>query len=317
MSRDRTRGRLLRLLSLVPYLLANPGVSPEEAARAFSVDRATLERDLDLLWFCGVPPYDPFALIDVERDDEHITLSSAGYFSRPLRLTRQEAVSIAAALEALGEQMQEVEALGTLLEKVRAAVGEPVEEKQVLFAPAPADPSVFETLSACARRQVSVRITYYSASSGRLADRTIDPYRLISVGGNWYALAYCHLAGDDRLFRLDRISAAKATESPFDLRDKIETTDYERGILYTESNADKKAEVRFSPQAARWARETWPACEGEEHADGSLTLSIPYTGEAWMVRQLLGYGPAARVLAPPELVNALLQTTAELIDNYS
>ncbi len=44
-----TTERLPRLLSLVPYLLARPGIPIAEAAADFGIEEQQLRRDLDLL----------------------------------------------------------------------------------------------------------------------------------------------------------------------------------------------------------------------------------------------------------------------------
>ena len=56
---------LRRILEMVPYLAANPGVHVDEVCEAFGTDRESLVRDLELLWVCGLPPYGPGDLFDV------------------------------------------------------------------------------------------------------------------------------------------------------------------------------------------------------------------------------------------------------------
>jgi len=44
-----------RLLNLVPYLLARPGIAVAEAAAALGVTERQLREDLELLLVCGLP----------------------------------------------------------------------------------------------------------------------------------------------------------------------------------------------------------------------------------------------------------------------
>ncbi|TMZ35411.1 protein pafC, partial [Klebsiella pneumoniae] len=62
--------RLPRLLTLVPYLLARPGVRIDEVARDFDVTPRQLRKDLELLWMCGLPGYGPGDLIDLSFDGD-------------------------------------------------------------------------------------------------------------------------------------------------------------------------------------------------------------------------------------------------------
>ncbi|MFI5053331.1 MAG: HTH domain-containing protein, partial [Acidimicrobiia bacterium] len=65
MSRPLVGPRLRRVLALVPWILAHPGVTLAELAERFEVSERELERDLELLPMCGLPPYTADRLIDV------------------------------------------------------------------------------------------------------------------------------------------------------------------------------------------------------------------------------------------------------------
>ena len=56
MSRPLVGPRLQRVLALVPWILAHPGVTLAELATRFEVSERELERDLELLPMCGLPP---------------------------------------------------------------------------------------------------------------------------------------------------------------------------------------------------------------------------------------------------------------------
>ena len=95
--------RLPRLLALVPYLLARPGIRVVEAAADFGVTEKQLRKDLELLWMCGLPGYGPGDLIDLSFEGDTITVAFDAGMSRPLRLTGAEATALLVALQALGE----------------------------------------------------------------------------------------------------------------------------------------------------------------------------------------------------------------------
>lgn len=316
MTHTASRRQLARLLSLIPYLRARPGVSPDDVCRIFDIDRVTLDADLELLWMCGLPPYDPFALIDVERDDAHITVSSADYFARPVTLTVDEGRALASALSILGEVGGE--ALRTLRVKVEKALGSLPADARIQVSTDQAAPSeVLATLRTGIDEHRTANISYYSASRDALQERTIEPYRLINVGGQWYVRAFCRSANGMRLFRLDRIEHATLAADCFTPGHDDATDSYEQGVLYTASPGDEVARVRFSPQAARWATETWPAYERGEATDGSVTIGIPYARREWMIAQLLPYGPEARILGPLALIEAFVVTARRLAALYS
>ncbi len=57
-------------------------------------------------------------------------------------------------------------------------------------------------------------ISYWSAGRGALTHREISPYRLERRGRTLYLVAYCHQAGDERVFRLDRIRKLAVIDDP-------------------------------------------------------------------------------------------------------
>ena len=100
--------RLGRLLDMVPWLLRHQGVSIEEAASEFGLTSAQIESDLELLFVCGTPGYTHAELIDAQWDDGHIYLANADDIAAPMRLTRDEAVTLTAGLQALGSTTSEL-----------------------------------------------------------------------------------------------------------------------------------------------------------------------------------------------------------------
>lgn len=317
MTHTKTRDRLARILTLVPYLIANPGISREEACSAFDIDGKTLNADLDLLWVCGVPPYDPYALIDVERDDGGVTVSSADYFARPVSLTAGEARALLSSLEILGGLGGEGDALHRLVGKVRDTLGDVGVEQPIEFAPAAgASRSVFAVIRRGVDERRRVRISYFTASRDTAGQRTIDPHRLVNAGGQWYVSAFCHQARAMRLFRLDRVETAAATEERFEREsDSIEEA-YDHGLLYEPSPDDEVAAVLFSPRAAPWAIETWHSCDHTQDADGSATIHIPYARTRWMIKQILPFGAEAAILGPKKLVDEFTEYATSLAEVY-
>ena len=101
------REQVARLLALVPYIQARREVSLEQAAADFSVSPAQIVKDLNVLWFCGLPGLGMGDLIDVDMEALEeggvIRVSNADYLRRPLRLDSSEASALIVALRALRE----------------------------------------------------------------------------------------------------------------------------------------------------------------------------------------------------------------------
>ncbi len=113
--------RLGRLLDMVPWLLQHRGVPIGEAASEFGVSEAQIVDDLELLFVCGTPGYGHAELIDAQWDTGHIYLDNAEDIASPMRLTRDEAVTLTAGLQALGASLLNPEIVERTLAKIRAA----------------------------------------------------------------------------------------------------------------------------------------------------------------------------------------------------
>ena len=98
---SRLSTRLSRLLNMVPYFLANPGISAAEAAEDLGVTTKQLMNDLNQLWMCGLPGYGPGDLIDLSFSEESVEVTFSAGIDRPLRLTSTEATALLVALRSI------------------------------------------------------------------------------------------------------------------------------------------------------------------------------------------------------------------------
>jgi proteasome accessory factor C len=299
--------RLPRLLALVPYLLARPGIRVVEAAADFGVTEKQLRKDLELLWMCGLPGYGPGDLIDLSFEGDTITVAFDAGMSRPLRLTGAEATALLVALRALGETPGvDGEAVRRAVAKIEAAAGlaQPAGVVVGLGMREGEDTAeVRRIVQAALTSQKALRITYYTASKDEITERTVDPMRLLIVEGRAYLEAWCRRADAVRLFRLDRIDevtelAENAAPPPY-----AEPTDVSAG-LFTPRPDQLVATIVLEPDA-RWIAEYYPVEDLEELDEGRVRVRMRYTDRSWMVRLLLGQGGEVHVESPRDLADQL------------
>ncbi len=112
-------------------------------------------------------------------------------------------------------------------------------------------------------------IDYYAYGRDTHTHRVVDPYRVTSDQGQWYAAAWCHLAGDERLFRLDRISTAELLDTTFDPRDDLPPES-----VFSPSTEDPRVVIELAPEA-RWVAEQYPT-EGSRRAGGGAGPAPPW-----------------------------------------
>jgi proteasome accessory factor C len=311
-----TAERLGRMLVIVPYLIQHPGTSLASASTLFEVPSDQLRRDLDLLFMSGLPPYGPGDLIDVDVDEDgNVWISMADHFSRPLRLTRPEALAVyLRATELLATPgVPDAPALASALEKLRDALGTETlgDASGIQAVTAGSAPPHLQALRAAATERRRIRIGYTAASTGEASERDIEPEAVFASAGHWYVVAWDVAADGERVFRADRVSSVAETDERFT----------PRGLegagrpLYTPGDHDVAVRLLLRP-AARWVAEYYATVDVVTHDDGSVEATLPARQTAWVARLLLRLGPDAEVLEPIELRDQTRAIAAAALGRY-
>jgi predicted DNA-binding transcriptional regulator YafY len=150
---------------------------------------------------------------------------------------------------------------------------------------------------------------YHSFSSDREKDYVIEPYRVVFAQGALYVVAFVPEYKELRTFAVERIRALSVSEERFEPIELAE--DAFAHSLGVHQGAPERIEILFEPRIARYLRErVWhPSQEIVENADGSIRLTLHVSNDQALRSWILGFGPLARVVAPPALV---AQIVAEL-----
>jgi len=304
MSAETVTARLPRLLSLVPYLLARPGIPLAEVAADYGIGERQLRRDLELLWMCGLPGYGPGDLIDLSFSGDTVTVTEDAGLRRPVRLTTAEATALLVALRTLADVPGVVDtaAVRRATAKVERAVGDAGSAGLTVDLPAE-DSAQTEAVRGALAAGRALRIRYYTAGRDAVSRRTIDPMRLLIVEGRSYLEAWCRRAEAVRLFRLDRVEDVEVLDELAAPPPDAEPTDTSAG-LFRPAPTDATAVLLLEP-AADWVAEYYPTEDVADAGEGRVRVVMRYADEAWMVRLVLGLGGAARVLEPAVLADAV------------
>ncbi len=301
---ERASERLLRLLGMIGYLDRNDGVSVEQLAAHFGISAAQVMADVDTLWMSGTPGYYPHDLIDFDADSYdrgEIRLTEARGMTRPLRLGTREAVTLLAALRAMAADLgpsldaEQAEVLRSALAKLTAATGDAAGAVDVRLAldGRPDVVSAIRTGLATGRR---LRIRYVNASDVT-SDREVDPLRLTTSDERSYLQAWCLRAGDERLFRLDRVLAAEVLDTP----------------VARHPGAGRGATAEFRPDPSgdvvtlhlrstgRWVAETVPVEGVRNLPDGSFEVDVRVAQRAFLRSLLLQAADDVLAVRPPEV----------------
>jgi proteasome accessory factor C len=308
MTSNRTVSRLSRILALIPYVLAKDGVPVSEILERFDYTEAELTRDLNTVFFCGLPGYTPGDLMEAYIDEDEVVIDAADYFARAPRLTSMEALGLIAAGMAIIDSGQGSPELAKAVDKLTRAILP--DAGSAIAVDVSGESETLARLKAAAAGQQVVRITYRSLSRETETVRDIEPWAVINTLGNWYVQGFCRMVGAERVFRIDRIRDLQVLDETFERPDEVP----EPGVGYSPSDDDVTARILLSPRAA-WVLSYYPVdvlTEGEEGTEirfSSSDAEIP-------ARLLLRLGGEARLLEGKEVGERVAEIAARLREKY-
>jgi len=116
---------LRKVLAILPLVQAHQGITVAELSRLTGIPEEEIAGDLpNLVNLCGVPPYSPIDLVDLEVEGDRVTIRFADQFRRPVRLTLKEALALELALTGFTDEDAGPFAVAVegIREKVRSAL---------------------------------------------------------------------------------------------------------------------------------------------------------------------------------------------------
>ena len=152
--------------------------------------------------------------------------------------------------------------------------------------------------------------------------RVVGPLGLVNKAGTWYLVAE---AGDVRVFRAGRVSAARVLPEPFG-----RPAGFELAAFWARWSAEFEAsrprlQIRLaaSPRALDAFGEIFgPAAAaaldtaGPPGQDGWRVVTLSFEHERAAAHRLAGFGDQVEVLDPPSVRAALLATAREILGRY-
>jgi predicted DNA-binding transcriptional regulator YafY len=152
-----------------------------------------------------------------------------------------------------------------------------------------------------------VEMRYYSSSSQRTKNYVIEPHRLSCADGGMYVTAWVPEYAEMRTFALERIQTLGIMDENFEPR-ALPNEPFANSIgVFTGS--PELVEIAFDAHSANYVREReWhrsqEIVEGEE---GAIVLRLCVTNDRPLRSWILGFGAAAKVLAPRNLAQQIYE----------
>lgn len=329
--------KLERQLNLVSYLLSARAPVPFSDIRGRVVgydDDATpdaVEKRFDR---------DKSDLRDIGVDIEYVAgdafgrsgyvIDPKGYFLRETKLEPEDAMLLAVLQRTLGvvddglgrnlkSALAKLTIDSQLPEPLRTSVG----EQHLLSLGRPEKDVARNHLTvigeAVARRQ-RVKFGYHTVDAQRTEQRTVRPYGLGLVEGNWYLVGYDEGRKAERQFRLDRITGrlqvldklAKGEAGTFEVPEGF---DIERHLAQEEFELADGPEIAVKialDEVATWLLERRRRGTGSltVNDDGTGLLEVTVRSEEGLFRWLAELGARAHIVEPKRLAVAFAERVA-------
>jgi len=291
MVRRPAQNRIKQLLSIIPWILSNPGHPAAVIAARFNLTEDQLLEDLSVVHMIGLPPYTPDSLVDVDIDDETcVSIRLADYFSRPLRLTPSQALALLVSCEAINSMpgATSSDSLDLALGKLRNALG--VEHTPLEIELGNVDEEILTQIQSSLEHKYDLDIEYYSYGRDSISKRKVSPWRLLAEKGNWYLQAWCHAAEAERMFRVDRIEKILMLDNSLSKKKPKSPAK-----IFDLNEISPSVTLRLD-KAALWVLEAYPYEKLVKNDDETVDVSLKVSATAWLERLLMKLGDNAKVV---------------------
>jgi proteasome accessory factor C len=281
--------RAIRLLDLVPYIVAHPGISITELAKEFSITRDEVLKDLNLLFLCGLPGYTPLELIDISFDEESVVIRDPQNLAAPRNLNESEALIARIALAALEESTPRTSSaylqIVALREKIAKAFSSSIPASAITFT-LDKERATLEAIEAAIMQELDLEITYNNVTKDSSSRRSITPISIIAEDKRTLVSAYCHSAKALRTFNLAQISEVST-------KARIVRADLER----LEDSRGSSAEVIIKSEDSSFLSENASSLKELSKSCYQIDIFQP----EWIVRSVLAGVDSIELAKPLEL----------------
>ncbi|MGE5700951.1 MAG: helix-turn-helix transcriptional regulator [Clostridia bacterium] len=312
------------MLSILWLLKTGKRMTANQLADALEIHPRTVYRYIDALCASGVP-----IISDAGHNGGYSLLRQ--FTEAPLffDLNEQKALVHAATFaQEAGYPFEEAlnQAIAKLKRYTNQEQLEQINRHELGFdvihpAASPSLKAMLQELETAVAHGRTVQMDYQKGSEASAQTRTLDPYGIVYWKGNWYVVGHCHMRGETRSFRVDRIQRLQPTTATFQRPDGFSARQFFlAGLLPDPTNPEPLLSVRIEGHAqslndlcGHWllahtlVERTSNLAHFRLHEQGIRTF-LPYF--------LLPYGTSIRIVEPAILKERMVEVTNGLLQHY-
>jgi proteasome accessory factor B len=310
-----------RMLRIHQEIAAGRYPNATTLARMFEIGTKTVVRDL------------AFMRERLELPIAYDSRKFGFYYSRPvsafptLRITQGELFALVVAEKALQQyrgtpfEKPLVSALAKLANQLPDTISFDLSDwdKTISFhtrAEPILDLDVFGKLAEAAAKRRQICFLYRKPRAAGAEERTVDPYHLANINGEWFLFGYDHARRDVRTFVPARMSNIRRTGRGFVRPEGFSLAERLRGsfgVVTGEGEYDVR--IRFTPGAAGFIREKrWhPTQQLLDLDGGGVELRMKLSSLTEVQRWILNWGGDAAVISPLELADSVCDAAGRIL----
>ena len=296
-----------RLIGILSVLLQKETVTAPELAELFEVSRRTINRDIETLYYAGIP-------IRTKQGAGGGIYIARGYRLDRTVLTSKDMQNILAGLRSL-DSISGSSYYGQLMEKLQTGSSDVICGKESMLIDLSSwykdslAPKIAVIQDAIESRNY-LEFKYY-APSGE-SKRTIEPYYVVFKWSSWYVWGWCGKRKGFRLFKLNRMDKVQRSDKTFEVRE-VPLPDLSNERVFA---GGIKVKALFDPEVKwRLIEEFGPDC-CEETDNGKLLFYADYTDPDNLVSWIMTFGDKAEVIEPEEARTRMLEIAETLKKTY-
>lgn len=317
------KNQMARIIEVAHLIHSQPRkwTRPRLAER-FEVNKATIQRDIDLLREMGI--------VIVPRGKQGYEMIS-DFFLPALNFNFEEALALvtAASFYRATEGRQSIEVLDRAIHKITSTLSKQTNDTLNQIAPqievprqqvSPIDEveTYKEQLYQAIREKTRVTIEYNSFSSGKKTRHRFAPYAVLFRKRAWYVIGHSKESKRILTFRINRIDSLKMTHAGYTIPEDFSVQKYLDKSWDVMLGSGTRVVILFAPRIAPLIREVnWHATQQlRDLDDGTLRFEATVAGWHEIGWWVLRWGHEAKVIRPKALREWVAQTARDMVALY-
>ncbi len=317
--------RLGILISLLEYLSVHRQATVGELSQILGLDPLTVLRDLELAACCGIKPFTPDSLLDIEIDLPYLDMDSFDGDLESVVVTADISAQFNQSVFIDFQDLMILEQLKQTLANISKFAGSGILESaidKILLVPTNAfkiqmrPPKFSDEIDIAIDNKKLLDMSYFSKYSDTLTDKKVAPYLQKYVDGNWYLYAVDTKDNVLKTLKHERILSVSILSKTF--KDSPEIKNQLISISKRAYNPSSEKAIRVVlsiPIDHKWLLEAIAFNKIVEQKKDRIIFEIFVTDRQWFSALMLSH-EKIEVLEPEEFKELDLKLAKRLLKLY-